>query len=84
MSRAEIKMTRYKIQTLKSLREEMKAVAQRQRPVPVDAAKPSFNSAEAMVRLLPPENRELLAAKRPSLRSRRSSSRLIPAPKKTT
>jgi hypothetical protein len=40
-------MTRYKIQTLKSLRDEMKAVARGGRPVLVDAAKPSFNSVEA-------------------------------------
>ncbi|HTB21776.1 MAG TPA: MarR family transcriptional regulator [bacterium] len=54
-------MTRYKIQTLKSLRDEMKAVARGERPVPLDAGKPSFNSVEAVVRLLMPENRELLA-----------------------
>jgi hypothetical protein len=60
-------MTRYKIQTLKSLRDEMKAVARGERPAPADAAKPSFNSA-----------------RRPALRSRRSSSKLIPTPKKTT
>jgi predicted transcriptional regulator len=54
-------MTRYKVQTLKSLRDEMKAVARGERPAPADAAKPSFNSVEAVVRLLMPENRELLA-----------------------
>jgi predicted transcriptional regulator len=54
-------MTSHKIQNLKALREEMKAVARGERPAPVDAAKPSFNSVEAVVRLLTPENRQLLA-----------------------
>jgi hypothetical protein len=40
-------MTSYKIQTLQSLREEMKAVARGERPAPADAAKPSFNSVDA-------------------------------------
>lgn len=54
-------MTTYKIQSLRSLREEMKAVARGQRPAPADAAEPTFNSVEALVRLLTPENRRLLA-----------------------
>ena len=54
-------MTKYKVQNLRSLRNEMKAVARRERPAPTDAAKPSFNSVEAIVRLLTPENRKLLA-----------------------
>jgi predicted transcriptional regulator len=54
-------MTSHKIQSLKGLREEMKAVARGERPAPVDAAKPTFNSVEALVRLLTPENRRLLA-----------------------
>jgi predicted transcriptional regulator len=54
-------MTKYKVQNLRSLREEMKAVARRERAAPVDAAKPSFNSVDAVVRLLTPENRQLLA-----------------------
>jgi len=54
-------MTSHKIQNLKALREEMKAVARGERPAPTDAAKPSFNSVEAVVRLLTPENRQLLA-----------------------
>jgi predicted transcriptional regulator len=53
-------MTKYKVQSLRSLREEMKAVA-RERPAPADAGKPSFNSVDAVVRLLTPENRQLLA-----------------------
>ncbi len=54
-------MTTYKIQSLRSLREEMKAVARGERPAPADAAKPSFNSVDALIRLLTPENRQLLA-----------------------
>ncbi len=54
-------MTKYKVQNLRSLREEMKAVARGERAPPVDAAKPSFNSVDAVVRLLTPENRQLLA-----------------------
>jgi predicted transcriptional regulator len=54
-------VTKYKVQDLRSLRNEMKAVARGARPAPADAAKPSFNSVDAVVRLLTPENRELLA-----------------------
>ena len=54
-------MTHYKIQNLRSLREEMKAVARGERSAPAAAARPSFNSVEAVVRLLTPENRRLLA-----------------------
>jgi len=54
-------MTTYKIQSLRSLREEMKAVARGERKAPADAAKPSFNSVDALVRLLTPENRQLMA-----------------------
>ena len=54
-------MTTYKVQGLRSLREEMKAVARGERSAPADAAKPSFNSVDAVVRLLTPENRALLA-----------------------
>lgn len=54
-------MTSFKIRSLRSLREEMKAVARGERPAPADAAKPSFNSVEAVVRLLTPDNRHLLA-----------------------
>ena len=54
-------MTSHKIQDLRSLREEMKAVARGVRPAPVDAGEPSFNSVEAVIRLLTPENRRLLA-----------------------
>ena len=54
-------MTRYKVQDLRSLRGEMKAVARGQRPAPADAARPSFDSVYAVVRLLTPQNRLLLA-----------------------
>jgi predicted transcriptional regulator len=54
-------MKQYKIQSLASLEEEMRAVARGERPAPADAAMPSFNSVDAVVRLLTPENRELLA-----------------------
>jgi predicted transcriptional regulator len=54
-------MKQYKIQNLASLEEEMRAVARGERPAPADSAKPSFNSVDAVVRLLTPENRELLA-----------------------
>ncbi|HXY99858.1 MAG TPA: MarR family transcriptional regulator [Stellaceae bacterium] len=36
-------------------------MARGERPAPADAAKPSFNSVDAVVRLLTPENRALLA-----------------------
>src|SRR6266508_6760754 len=48
-------MTSYKVQSLRSLRDEMKAVVRGERPAPADAGKPSFNSIEALVRLLTPE-----------------------------
>jgi len=54
-------MKRYKIQSLASLEKQMKAVARGERPAPADAARPSFNSVDALVRLLTPENRRLLA-----------------------
>lgn len=54
-------MTTHRIQNLRELRDEMKAVARGQKPAPADAARPSFNSVEALVRLLTPENRRLLS-----------------------
>src|ERR1700694_2475403 len=54
-------MKHAKVQSLRSLREEMKAAARGERPAPADASKPSFNSVEAVVRLLTPANRRLLA-----------------------
>lgn len=54
-------MKHAKIQSLRALREEMKAVARGERRPPADATRPSFNSVEAIVRLLTPDNRRLLA-----------------------
>ena len=54
-------MKGYKILSLRGLREEMKAVARGERPAPQDAGKTSFNSVDAIIRLLTPENRHLLA-----------------------
>ena len=50
-----------KIQSMQSLKKEMQAVARGECKAPADAAKPSFESVEAMMRLLTPENRNLLA-----------------------
>src|SRR6266571_2271493 len=54
-------MKHAKIQNLRALREEMKAVARGERLAPPSASKTSFNSVEAVVRLLTPDNRRLLA-----------------------
>jgi predicted transcriptional regulator len=55
-----------KIQSLKSLREEMVAVAKGERPAPPDANVRSFNSLETVARLLTKENRKLLSLIRDS------------------
>ena len=54
-------MTEYKIQSMDDLEAEMRAVARGEKPAPADAARPSFESVEAVIRLLTPENRQLLA-----------------------
>jgi predicted transcriptional regulator len=54
-------MKRSTIQNLASLEREMRAVARGERAAPVDAAEPSFNSAEALRRLLTPADRQMLA-----------------------
>ena len=54
-------MTDYKVQSLRSLQDEMKAVARGEKSAPPDAARASFNSVDAVIRLLTPENRRLLA-----------------------
>jgi len=54
-------MKYYKVQSHASLREEMKAVARGEKRVPKDASGMSFDSVEALMRLLTPQNRELLA-----------------------
>lgn len=55
-------MTRSKIQSFQALIGDMRSVAKGKRRAPKDAGGISFNSAEAIVRLLTPENRQLLAA----------------------
>ncbi len=50
-----------KIQSMKSLKGEMQAVARGEQKAPVEVAKTSFESVEAVIRLLTPENRHLLA-----------------------
>lgn len=50
-----------KIQSWRGLRSEMKSVARGQRPAPTDAGRVSFDSVEAVVRLLTADNRALLA-----------------------
>lgn len=50
-----------KIQSMNDLKKEMLDVARGARKAPVDAARPSFESVEAVMRLLTPENRRLLA-----------------------
>jgi predicted transcriptional regulator len=45
----------------RALKEEMKAVARGEKPAPRDAALPTFESVEALIRLLTPENRHLLS-----------------------
>ncbi|MFO1186954.1 MAG: MarR family transcriptional regulator [Alphaproteobacteria bacterium] len=57
-------MTKFRIQSHKALKAEMKAVARGSRPASADASVPSFNSAQALLRLLTPENRSLLAVLR--------------------
>jgi predicted transcriptional regulator len=54
-------MTAYRIQSHDDLKTEMMAVARGEKPAPKDAALPSFNSVDALPRLLTPENRQLLA-----------------------
>ncbi|HEY7337419.1 MAG TPA: DUF6516 family protein [Bryobacteraceae bacterium] len=57
----EVEMKTARIQNLRSLREEMKAAARGERRASSAVGRPSFNSVEAVVRLLTPENRRLLA-----------------------
>lgn len=50
-----------KIQSMKDLKAEMISVARGERQAPREAGQISFESIEAVVRLLTPENRQLLA-----------------------
>lgn len=54
-------MTQYRIVSHSQLRDEMMAVARGEMPSPPDAGAQSFESVEALMRLLTPENRQLLA-----------------------
>ena len=54
-------MRRFKIQSLDSLEREMRVVARGERPAASDAGRPTFNSIEALLHLLTPSNRRLLA-----------------------
>lgn len=49
-----------KVQPVRELMKEMRAVARGQMPAPDNAAAPSVESAEALLRLLTPDNRSLL------------------------
>jgi len=51
-----------KIQSMKELKAEMLAVAKGKHKAPVDAGRMSFDSVGAVMRLLTPDNRQLLAA----------------------
>lgn len=50
-----------KIQSMKQLKAEMLAVAKGRRQPPTDAGQMSFDSVDAVMRLLTPDNRQLLA-----------------------
>jgi len=50
-----------KIQSMKNLKKEMLSVARGESKAPADAAQITFESVEAVIRLLTPENRFLLA-----------------------
>jgi predicted transcriptional regulator len=53
-------MKRYKVQSHEALRKEMTAVARGEKHAPADAGQPSFDSADVLLRILTPENRNLL------------------------
>jgi predicted transcriptional regulator len=54
-------MQKHRIQGHGDLKEEMRSAAHGARRPPAEAAEPSFNSVGALLRLLTPENRALLA-----------------------
>jgi len=54
-------MKYFKSQGHRSLRAEMKAVARDERLAPTDAGSTTFDSVEALLRLLTSQNRELVA-----------------------
>lgn len=59
-----------KVQKFRDLIAEMKTVARGERAAPKNAAKASYESVDALLRLLTPENRELLGV----IRDRRPNS----------
>ena len=54
-------MMKMKIQSMQGLKKEMLSVARGERKAPADAAQATFESVEAVIRLLTPENCFLLA-----------------------
>jgi len=50
-----------KIQSMKNLKKEMLSVARGESKAPADASQTTFESVKAVIRLLTPENRFLLA-----------------------
>jgi predicted transcriptional regulator len=54
-------MTQHRIVSHNKLREEMMAVARGEKSAPADAGGQSFESVDALMRLLTPDNRKLLA-----------------------
>lgn len=54
-------MTQHRIVSHSKLRQEMMAVARGQQAAPTDAGGQSFESVDALMRLLTPDNRRLLA-----------------------
>lgn len=54
-------MTKPRVQSFASLRDEMIAVAKGERAAPAHAAEPSVHSADVLARLLTPANRRLMS-----------------------
>lgn len=53
-------MTEFNVQSHEALKQQMKAIAQGEKSAPASANKPSFESADVLLRVLTPENRDLL------------------------
>lgn len=54
-------MSKHRVMSHEALKAELQSVARGEAPPPADAGAVSFNSVEALARLLTPENRSLLA-----------------------